>query len=610
VKTLIALPIFFFFLLFSLSFTNAQPIISINSPLNQTYQNGTAPLNISISESANLTIYLNERNMTHLQNVTEYYTIIYGKETFNLTAYAENENGTDEKSVIFTLVNGRASINVTGCGNLATGLETYYLTQDIIDSNADPCIKIMYGVGSIVFDCQWHIIDGINSGNGISNGGTNSNITIKNCILTDWTNGMYLNRPDTFTLENLELRNNSLDINYRSYKGECRFSLINATGTGDKPIVFFNTSNTVIKDWDNNASEIILCGADSSVIDNITLNYNGLILAGTSYTNISNLLFNNSKIYLFGYSNYNILSNLTTNGIVLDECQYNNFSNIVTRNSDVGISFTAFDQYNIFSNTTVESNYYGILFGYQCNGNTIKDSIIKNNNYAIYVTAAAAGNLIYNNLFNNTNNIRTWGSYGSNQFNTTRQAGTRIYSAGTEIGGNYWTNPNGNGYSDTCADVDRDGFCDQPYDLLGDGSNVDYLPLSNKYAYLSITFSYSSVDFGTLQHNTNNPAPDQFSGIYNVSVDTNANYVVKAYGTDFSDGVGHSFAISNLKFDTNSSAENLDINQAITLSTSPQTIDTYPPTTTVNYHGYWLSIPYKQYASTYTTTVVISYETA
>jgi len=46
------------------------------------------------------------------------------------------------------------------------------------------------------------------------------------------------------------------------------------------------------------------------------------------------------------------------------------------------------------------------------------------------------------------------------------------------IGGNFWTNPTSNGYSDTCWDTDADGFCDQPYDLLGDGSNVDYLPIA------------------------------------------------------------------------------------------------------------------------------------
>jgi parallel beta-helix repeat protein len=94
-------------------------------------------------------------------------------------------------------------------------------------------------------------------------------------------------------------------------------------------------------------------------------------------------------------------------------------------------------------------------------------------------------------LFNNTNNFYIYGI--NSNWNTTRQAGTRIYSNGTEIGGNYWTNPNGNGYSDTCEDSDKDGFCDQPYDLLGDGSNVDYLPLSDEYVPQEYYISDCSV---------------------------------------------------------------------------------------------------------------------
>jgi parallel beta-helix repeat protein len=580
----------------------AQPIITINSPLNQTYLNGTTILNISISESANLTIYLNEINITYLENVTEYHRRIYGKDTFNLTVHAENENGTDEKSVIFTLVNGGASINVTECGSLSTEYETYYLTQDIINSSAT-CFST---VNNIIFDCQWYTIDGINLGDGIRLESKN-NITIKNCILTDWNNGIYSYFSDNIILENLKFDRNNLDIYMYGTRTKCHWNLINVTGTGNNSIVFFNTSNIVIKDWNNNASEIILCGADNSVIDNITLNYNALTLVGTSYTNISNSFFNNSRIYLFSSSNYNTFSNITTNGIFFDTWnQYNTLSNIVTRNSTIGIELHYYEQFNNFSNITVDSNRDGIRIGYHSDNNIIKDSIIKNNYYGIYFESVG-GNLIYNNLFNNTINVYYWGGSFGNKFNTTRQVGTRIYSAGTEIGGNYWTNPSGNGYSDTCTDADRDGFCDQPYILYSDTyKDIDYLPLSNKYAYLSITFSYSSIDFGTLQHNTINPAPNQALGIYNVSVDTNSNYVVKAYGNDFTPYL----SISNLKFDTNSSVENLDINQAISLSTSSQTIDTYPPTVTINYHGYWLNIPYGQYATTYTTTVTINYEIA
>ncbi len=129
-------------------------------------------------------------------------------------------------------------------------------------------------------------------------------------------------------------------------------------------------------------------------------------------------------------------------------------------------------------------------------------------------------------------------------------------------------------------------------------------------SYISVTFSYNTVNFGVLNPNTtDNPAPDQTEGIYNVSVDTNANYKLEANGTDFSSGTS-SFSISNLKMDTNSTAGNLALSDSVSLTSIPQVIDTnIPPTETINYHGFWLSIPAKQYAGTYSSTVTITYST-
>jgi len=126
---------------------------------------------------------------------------------------------------------------------------------------------------------------------------------------------------------------------------------------------------------------------------------------------------------------------------------------------------------------------------------------------------------------------------------------------------------------------------------------------------ISVVFQYSAVDFGSLTQGTSdNPAPNQANGIYNVTVTTNYEYKVEASGTDFSDGAGHTFAISNLKMDTNSTAGNLALGDAVALSTSTQTIDTsIPYTETTNYHGFWLTIPSNQYAATYTSTVTITY---
>jgi parallel beta-helix repeat protein len=155
--------------------------------------------------------------------------------------------------------------------------------------------------------------------------------------------------------------------------------------------------------------------------------------------------------------------------------------------------------------------------------NIIYNNIIQNNTeYGIYLYKSQ-NNLIYNNLFNNTNNFYFDGTIYSNYWNTTKQLGQRIYSPGNYIGGNYWTNSTGNGYSDICVDDDKDGFCDLPYDLFGDGTNVDYLPLSDEYVPPSLPpeitiFSplnqsyYGSIDF-----------------VFKAIDDLDENFTVKAY---------------------------------------------------------------------------------
>jgi hypothetical protein len=39
---------------------------------------------------------------------------------------------------------------------------------------------------------------------------------------------------------------------------------------------------------------------------------------------------------------------------------------------------------------------------------------------------------------------------------------------------NFWANPTGIGFSQTCSDVNKDGICDTSYTLAS--GNVDYLP--------------------------------------------------------------------------------------------------------------------------------------
>jgi parallel beta-helix repeat protein len=222
-------------------------------------------------------------------------------------------------------------------------------------------------------------------------------------------------------------------------------------------------------------------------------------------------------IYLESSSNNQIInSTFNSNGVdgIYLESSSNNQIINSTFNSNVaaGIHLEFDSNNNIIINSTFNSNGADGIYLESSSNNQIINSTFNSNVAAGIHLSFSSNNQIYNNLFNNTNNFHFTGTIYSNYWNTTKQLGQRIYSLGNYIGGNYWTNPEGNGYSDTCTDDDRDGFCDLPYDLLGDGTNVDYLPLSDKYApnlppeitifsplnqsyYGSIDFAFKVIDY-------------------------------------------------------------------------------------------------------------------
>ena len=63
--------------------------------------------------------------------------------------------------------------------------------------------------------------------------------------------------------------------------------------------------------------------------------------------------------------------------------------------------------------------------------------------------------------------------------------------------------------------------------------------------------------------------------------------------------------------DTNSTAANLAVADAVALTTTAQVIDTnIPYTVTTHYHGFWLTIPSGQTTDSYSTTITITYSLA
>jgi parallel beta-helix repeat protein len=356
-----------------------------------------------------------------------------------------------------------------------------------------------------------------------SDGNTLSNVTANSNSY-----GLRLYYSDGNTVSNSNFKDNTYWDIFVLTTVDFNLELTNVNGTDDKPIVCYNTTVT-LTNWNNNASEIILLNADYSVLDNIFLNRtgttknNGILAASVDYANFTNIQVHNMYQgfhlrYVLNSRSENVTSNSNTYGLYFYSFDDNTLSNITANNNNYGlylyysdsntlsnITFNSnsyglwlyYSDGNTLSNVTANSNSYGLYF-YSSDSNTIHDSWFQDNTYAgVYLYSAGGGgaNTFYNNLFNNTGtygNIRFGGTIYANYWNTTRQSGTRIYSAGTEIGGNYWTNSSGNGYSDTCTDADADGFCDSSYTL--DTDNIDYLPLSDEYSVAIQNYYRTSSD--------------------------------------------------------------------------------------------------------------------
>ncbi len=393
--------------------------------------------------------------------------------------------------------------NITGCTVMNTVGHTYYLTQDITDSTTSNCMDIT--ANHITFDCQGHTIDGDDSADyGIYSDAV-SNITIKNCKLTDWdTRGIYLSQstnivggsiicdqtidnvtvsscPDhgiyvdcddgkSMTIKNSDSNNNGLDGFYLSGDFNSGKNLIltatNLTAKNNSRygLRILNADNGNITNitLDNNAQfDLFIDTGTQNYCDNVFINITG--------TGNKPIVYYSSSITLDGWDN-------NVSEIILCNAD-NSIINNTQLNNNNGLLLVRTENTTI-TNSNFSSVYYG-LYLYSSNGNTIFGNIIKNNSYGIHLGSSVDSSKIYNNLLNQTNNILLGGTL-ANYWNTSKQLGTNIYDTNNPyISGNYWTNSSGNGYSDTCTDSNYDGFCDSSYTLAT--NNIDYLALSDEY---------------------------------------------------------------------------------------------------------------------------------
>lgn len=296
--------------------------------------------------------------------------------------------------VLMTVAFALADTNISSCQNINTP-DTYLLTSDINSSEEYACLNIL--TDNVTIDCQGYTIFGngsFSTQRGVSTG-SNSNITIRDCVFTEFTDsGIYM-----YGVENVNILNNS-------------FSNLN------KSIFGGNTTNVLI---DGNTMTDTLSGVIIPV--STTNNNSGITITNNTFTNASNGDGYITTVGGTGFQTYRITDVEIANNemnIVSDVTYYLNVVAGVedveihhnTVNSIKGITDNyAFYVGNYFDNVSVYNNEINGTVGFQMfyEGVTTNNKVYNNNFYNVENTGGGIGLIIVNGV-GTSNDLEVYGN--------------------------------------------------------------------------------------------------------------------------------------------------------------------------------------------------------
>lgn len=248
------------------------------------------------------------------------------------------------------------------------------------------------------------------------------------------------------------------------------------------------------------SSLVIFAYSNNILINASNITCDGILLAHTQNSTISNCNISSIQetgIYFESENYFNTITNnmflnflVATYGILLYDNSNNNtvsFNTLIPSNDLTGAIFLV----NALNNTAVSNVItssgtlsYGFVFLTAGNSTITNNTMTFSDSDSIPVLAIeSTENLFYNNIFNTSLSTSPFFFYynESNSFNTTKTLSTNIIGK-NYVGGNFYTNMSGTGYSDTCTNTNDDYICDSSYNLLGATNSTsplfDFLPLT------------------------------------------------------------------------------------------------------------------------------------
>ncbi|RZB29496.1 MAG: hypothetical protein AEth_01131 [Candidatus Argoarchaeum ethanivorans] len=379
---------------------------------------------ILLSSSSNNTLTSNIANSNDKHG-------IYLKSSNNNTLTNSTANSNDEYGICLSSSSSNTLTNSTANSNNEYGIylsssSNNTLTNNTANSNHDHGIYLSSSNNNTLTNST------ANSNkyyHGIYLSSSNNNTLTSNTANSNDDHGISLSSSSNNTLTNNTAKENSkfdLFIHATSVS-HCNNKIDNTTGSGDRPIRYFNSSVSLS---DEDLSELILCNADHSDINNITVEgsstkkNNGILLVQTDFSNLMDINSSNNYygIYLKSYSCNNSLTNNTMtknsqDGIYLrDSCTNNTIkNNSVYSNSHSGIYLNDHSNNNTIINNSVHSNslYGGIYLNDYSNNNAIENNTISSNSDGISFRDAS-NNAIENNTISSNSDGISFGDASNN----------------------------------------------------------------------------------------------------------------------------------------------------------------------------------------------------
>jgi parallel beta-helix repeat protein len=403
---------------------------------------------------------------------------------------------------------GTYGISVGGDAEDNEGQDGYFLHNVTVEQNTVTNFTARQGIG-----VAW-AGDGAISGNAVSDGSGDSvglivadstGFSVNGNSVTRCDLGISLDSVRSATLSGNTMTDNTMNFGVTGREIDQYRHSVDTTNTVDgRPIYYLVDQVEPFVDGSTGAGTVYAVNCTEVGVRDLVLRNNmcGVALIGSNHAEITNVTATNNSegfrarnctFVRFGYCSATdndegyFLKNLDKvriyaseassntgplgSGISLYGCSGVDLLQVnANSNSFTGIDISGSDEVAL-EDVTLEGNEVGLILDgmhIMVTGCHIRD----NSEVGIgFLNVDDAG--IWNNYFNNDMNVDLHGNVTGAVWNVGKTEGPNIVD-GPFIGGNYWANPEGTGWSQVTPNR-GDGFCNARYVI--DQHNVDLLPL-------------------------------------------------------------------------------------------------------------------------------------